>query len=175
MNGRWWIGLVLVVAGAAHAAEDSPVAQADKMIEDLAKQGKDVTAARAQLDALRPEWKAIEEKRDALQKDVEAFRPKMEAVFHGLQKQGGGDNPVVGAEKLLDQVAAHGKDVKELRTALDALRPDWDAIAKLQEQLGQSPPDKRGAAEQELRAKVDAFRPRMEAFGQRVHAVAESK
>lgn len=175
----WWFAMVMVLSmGSAAVAEDeSPVAAAERMLDELAKQGRDVTAARAELEALRPEWTSIAARRDELERSVAAFRPKMEALFHKLQREGGGpkaDSPIAGVERGLEMLAARGQDVQALRTELDALRPDWDAIAKGQEQLAQLPADQRGRAEQDLRARVDAFRTRMEALAKRVQALAAS-
>lgn len=177
---RWtWCVTVLVCVSAVYAAEESPVTAAGRALTQMEAQGRDVKALRAELETLSPEWSQIERERDALHKRVAAFAPKMQALMQKIQGQtgaghdpAGGNDPVEAVENGLKQLEATGRDVLTLRAELEVLRPAWNEISLTKQKLAQAADDQRATVEKELRAQVEAFRPKLEALAQKVHARA---
>ena len=169
----------LLCTGIARADEsqkpdDSPLAAARGMLGELEKQGKDVKALRAEVDALAPEWDEIAHKRAEMEALVEKFRPRLESVMKRVSALGGGESPIVAIGRMLDQLGSAGRDVTALRHDLEALRPDWDAIASAQARIQQANDAQRPELEKALQERVKTFQPRVEALAHRAQELAQS-
>jgi Skp family chaperone for outer membrane proteins len=75
--------------------------------------------------------------------------------------------PLDDARNVIEQLSKQGKDVSTLKTELEQLQPAWDEIQKMQQEMME--------LQKKLQGKVDAFRPRMEAFGKKAQGVASGE
>lgn len=158
--------------------EDSPIQNLSKVLNELESKGLDVSDLRARLDALEPGWKQISSARRALEKKVEGFVPKVQALARSVQEraeQAGGNsggNPLTGIGQGLDSLARQGADVAALRAELEDLRPGWEAIDGLQTRMREAAPDSRKPLQESLQAKIETYRPKVESLMKKVHALA---
>jgi DNA repair exonuclease SbcCD ATPase subunit len=157
----------------AHHGGQSPIEAITRMLDQAEAAGKDVSALRAELAALRPEWEEL----DALRKDLEArmkaFAPKVQDLAKRIQAELGaaGGSPIEGLEQALGMLESKGEDVSRLRSELEGLRGDWDELKRLEAAVQNASDDtQRQAAHQELEAFAQKLRPRVQSLAKKVRA-----
>lgn len=170
------VTLCLIAEPARAEEPKSPVEEAGRALDQLAAQGKDVGALRAELKALEPEWAEVQKMQLALQERVQKLAPKMQALMQkiqGIAGSGGGGDPIEDMTKALAHLKTQGKATAELDAELATLKPEWEGIHAERRAAEAADIAARDALVAKLRARVEAFRPRMESFAKRVQALAE--
>jgi polyhydroxyalkanoate synthesis regulator phasin len=160
----------------AHHGGQSPIEAITRMLDQAEAAGKDVSALRSELDALRPEWEELDDLRKDLEGRMQAFAPKVQDLAQRIQAQlggagGAGGSPIEGLEQALGMLESKGEDVSRLRSELDGLRGDWDELKRLEAAVQNASDDtQRQAAHQELEAFAQKLRPRVQSLAKKVQA-----